>query len=139
MLAMTEGGAMYQRLVNVPLWQENMHLMKNFMRVGRYFFMFTPPVLLAWLAVVLSGWSYRGPYWRLLRWNHVFYLLIIVSTAAYFIPFLADYVGNESAVITGEGNEALQTWATWSMMRQIVGFVVITNYAYLLSVVPCKA
>ena len=43
-LAVTEGGAMYQRLVNVPLWISDMNLMKQFHGVGFYFFYFTPPV-----------------------------------------------------------------------------------------------
>src|SRR5687768_7804745 len=86
-LAMTEGGAMYQRLVNVPLWISDMSLMKQFHGVGFYFFYFSPPVLILWLTMVISGWKYDGRGKTILRINHVFYLSIILSTAFYFIPF----------------------------------------------------
>jgi hypothetical protein len=85
---MTEGGAMYQRLVNVPLWISEMDPMKQFHGVGFYFFYFTPPVLILWLTMVISGWKYVGKGKTLLHINHIFYFAIILSTALYFIPFL---------------------------------------------------
>ncbi|TND10336.1 MAG: hypothetical protein FD123_584 [Bacteroidetes bacterium] len=133
-LAMTEGGAMYQRLVNVPYWISNMNLMKQFHGVGFYFFYFTPPVLIVWLTMVISGWKYTGPGRRLLFINHVFYSIIILSTAFYFIPFLGRYIGNAGAVITNADAEQLKTWATFSMIRQVLGFALIGIYAYVLGV-----
>jgi hypothetical protein len=57
-LAMTEGGAMYQWLVNVPLWIRDMSMMKIFYDVGFCFFLFAPAVLILWLIVVISGRKY---------------------------------------------------------------------------------
>jgi hypothetical protein len=133
-LAMTEGGAMYQRLVNVPLWIRDMSLMKQFNEVGLYFFYFTPAVLILWLIVVVSGWKYNGKGKILLRINHGFYLIIILSTAFYFIPFLGRYVGNAEAIITDADKEQLKIWAVFSLIRQALGFIVIAIYAYLLKV-----
>lgn len=138
-LAMTEGGAMYQRLVNVPLWISDMNLMIQFHGVGFYFFCFTPPVLVLWLTMAISGWKYNGKGKALLRINHIFYFLIIVSTALYFIPFLGRYVGNINAVIGDTDVEQLKVWATYSMIRQVLGFVVIGIYAYMLGVVNKEA
>lgn len=134
-LAMTEGGAMYQRLVNVPLWISDMELMKQFHNVGYYFFCFTPPVVVIWLTMVIAGRNYEGKGKKLLFLNHAFYSSIILSTAFYFIPFLGRYVGNSEAVITPQDVEQLRTWATFSMIRQVLGFLVIAMYAYLLAIV----
>jgi hypothetical protein len=134
-LAMTEGGAMYQRLVNVPLWISDMNLMKQFHGVGLYFFSFTPPVLFLWLTMVVSGRKYKGKGRTLLFINHFFYFAIILSTALYFIPFLARYVGNRETVITYTDVEQLKAWATFSMIRQVLGFIVLAIYAYMLGVV----
>jgi hypothetical protein len=134
-LAMTEGGAMYQRLVNVPLWIRDMDLIKQFKGVGYYFFYFTPPVLLLWFTMVISGRKYNGKGRTLLFINHTFYFVIILSTAFYFIPFLGRYVGNSEAVITNTDVEQLKTWATFSMVRQVLGFIVITIYVYMLGLV----
>jgi hypothetical protein len=136
---MTEGGAMYQRLVNVPLWISDMNLMKQFQGVGFYFFCFTPPVLILWLTMVISGWKYNGKGKALLRINHIFYLSIIFSTALYFIPFLGRYIGNTNAVIRNSDVEQLKVWATFSMIRQMLGFVVIAIYAHMLGVVNKEA
>lgn len=134
-LAMTEGGAMYQRLVNVPLWINDMHLMRHFHGVGFYFAFFTPPVILLWLVMVISGRKYEGRGKTLLKINHFFYLLIILTTFLYLVPFLDGYVGNSKAVITAESLEQLNVWAVVSMIRQVLGFVVIAVYAYMLAVV----
>lgn len=134
-LAMTEGGAMYQRLVNVPFWISNMNLMKQFYGVGFYFFYFTPPVLILWLTMVISGRKYNRKGKTLLGINHILYFAIILSTALYFIPFLGKYVGNSKAVITSNDVEQLKTWAIFSMIRQVLGFIVIGIYAYILSIV----
>ncbi len=134
-LAMTEGGAMYQRLVNVPLWIEDMNQMKQFHDVGYYFFYFTPPVIIIWLTMVISSRKYNGKGKTLLWLNHFFYFAIILSTALYFIPFLGKYVGNADAVISSSDIEQLKTWARFSMIRQVVGFFVIAIYAYMLSIV----
>ena len=135
LLAMTEGGAMYQRLVNVPLWISDMNMMKQFHGVGFYFSYFTPPVLIIWLTVVISGRKYNGKAKTLLVISHSFYFTIILSTALYFIPFLSRYVGNSEAVITTNDVEQLKIWATFSMVRQVLGFVVIAIYAYMLGIV----
>src|SRR5688572_16968086 len=137
-LAMTEGGAMYQRLVNVPLWISDMNLMKQFNGVGFYFLYFTPPVLVLWLTMVISGRKYSGTGKTLLQINHILYFVIIISTALYFIPFLGRYVGNSEAQITSEDVTQLKTWATFSMIRQVAGFLVIIIYAYILSAVNIK-
>ena len=134
-LAMTEGGAMYQRLVNVPLWISDMTLMRQFQNVGFYFFYFTPPVLILWLIMVISGRKYNGNGKFLLVFNHILYLAIILSTALYFIPFLGKYIGNSQAIITSNDVEHLKTWATFSMIRQVLGFIVIAIYAYLLGII----
>lgn len=134
-LAMTEGGAMYQRLVNVPLWKSDMNLMKDFHGVGNYFFYFTPPVLVIWLTMVISGRKYKGKGKSLLIINHIFYFAIILSTALYFIPFLGKYIGNSEAIITGKDVQQLKIWAGFSMIRQVLGFFVIAIYAYLLSII----
>lgn len=134
-MAMTEGGAMYQRLANIPLWIEDMNLMKKFNGVGFYFLYFTPPVLILWISMVISGWKYSGKGKTLLRVNHVFYFVIILATAFYFIPFLGRYVGNSEAVITNNDVEQLKTWATFSMIRQVLGLIVIAIYAFELSIV----
>lgn len=130
---MTEGGAMYQRLVVVPLWIDDMNLMKQFHGVGFYFFCFTPPVLILWFTMVISGKKYNGQGKTLLRFNHIFYFAIILSTAFYFIPFLARYVDNTEAVIANSDIVQLKIWAKFSMIRQVLGFIVIAIYAYVLS------
>lgn len=134
-LAMTEGGAMYQRLVNVPLWIGDMNLMKQFQGVGFYFLYFTPFTLILWFTMLISGRKYNGKGKTLFWVNHTFYFLIIFSTAFYFIPFLGKYVGNASAVITSYDVEQLKIWAVFSMIRQILGFIVIAIYAYMISVI----
>lgn len=137
-LAMTEGGAMYQRLVIVPLWINDMELMKQFHDVGSYFLYFTPPVLVIWLTMVISGRKYNGKGKSLLVINHILYFGIILSTAFYFIPFLERYVGNSEAVITSEDVQQLKTWALFSIIRQVLGFSVISIYAYLLLAINIK-
>lgn len=134
-LAMTEGGSMYQRLVVVPLWIRNMELMKQFHGVGYYFLYFTPAVLIIWLTLIISGRKYNGKGKTILLINHVLYFAIILSTAFYFIPLLGKYVGNSEAIITGKDIQQLKAWADFSMIRQVLGFVVISIYAYLLSIV----
>lgn len=134
-LAMTEGGAMYQRLVNVPSWINDMSLMRQFDRVGFYFFYFTPPVIILWLTVVISGRRYTGQGRTLLFINHILYFAIILSTAFYFIPFLGRYVGKSDVVIEDNDVEQLKIWATFSMIRQVLGFIVIAIYTYMLGIV----
>jgi hypothetical protein len=134
-LAMTEGGAMYQRLVNVPLWIHDMNMLKQFNGIGLYFFCFTPSVLLLWVVMVISGRNYQGRYKPFLLLNHFFYFTIILSTAVYFVPFLGKYAGNTEIVIGASDVEALKSWAVFSMIRQTLGFIVILIYAYMLGVI----
>jgi hypothetical protein len=134
-LAMTEGGGMYQRLVNVPLWQTDMSLMKLFHQVGPYFFIFSPIVLVLWITLVVSGWRYAGKAKTLLAVNHFLYLSIIISTALYFIPFLSKYVANAKAIPTNGDYQQLQQWANYSLIRQIVGFSVIGIYTYIYGII----
>lgn len=134
-LAMTEGGAMFQRLVNVPLWQLDMGLMQQFQNVGFYFLLFTPIVLIVWIIMVITSFKYHGKGRNLLFLNHIFYLIIIVSTVIYFIPFLGQYVGIERETFTKSDKDALNTWAIFSLLRQILGFIVIAIYAYMNGVV----
>lgn len=133
LLAMTEGGAMYQRQVIIPLWIDDMSLMKEFHHVDFYFLRFTPPVVAIWLIMVMAGSNYNGKLKMLLRINHFIYLTIIVSTGLYFIPFLDKYVSNSEAVINRHGLEQLKTWAAFSLIRQVSGFIVIAIYVYILS------
>lgn len=132
-LAMTEGGAMFQRLVNIPYWLNDMSTMKSFHEVGRYFFMFTPPVVVIWLIMVVSSRNYKGKYRNLLFANHFFYFAIILSTATYFIPTLGHYVGNDTTIIRQSDYTTMKTWANWSLVRQILGFIVIAIYSFIQS------
>jgi hypothetical protein len=132
-LAMTEGGAMFQRLVNIPYWLNDMSTMKSFYLVGKYFFVFTPPVVIIWLVMVVSSRNFKGKYRNLLFANHLFYFTIILSTAFYFIPTLGLYLGNEATQITLTDYAVMQTWAKWSLARQILGFIVLATYSFFLS------
>jgi hypothetical protein len=107
--------------------------MKSFYEVGKYFFTFTPPVVIIWLVMVISSRHYKGKCRNLLYANHIFYFAIILSTALYFIPTLGHYVGNETTQITQRDNAVMQTWANCSLARQILGFIVIAIYSFVLS------
>jgi len=85
--------------------------------------------------MVISGRKYNGRGRTFLFVNHIFYFTIILSTAFYFIPFLGRYVGNSEAIITNDDVEQLKTWATFSMIRQVLGFIIIAIYAYILGIV----
>lgn len=137
-LAMTEGGAMYQRLVNLPYWLDNMQEMRAFHYTGAYFAIFTPPVLIVWLIMAVTSLRYKGKGKVLLFANHILYLCIILATAFYFIPVLSKYTGNDETAISPADYHILKTWGTLSIIRQVAGFAVIGNYSYLLGLVNKK-
>ena len=135
-LGLLERGGFYQRIGVVPLWLADAEAMRTQFWGGRYFLALAPIGLLLWLATVVSGWKYRGAGSRRLFATHGAYLLIIGATAAYFVPFLLQHVGNladskPSVLLRAQ----LQIWAALSLGRQILGVLVLGSYVALFGIV----
>ena len=125
------GGATYQAVSVVPYWQEDIALFRNYQWGIGYFPILSPLMTVLWLATVITGWKVKFPQKRVLYLGHAFFLLIMVSTFAYFAPFLLTYMGHpEHQISDQELSPMLMTWIKLDAIRQSVGVIPLALYLY---------
>ncbi|MBD0332954.1 MAG: hypothetical protein ICV66_09875 [Chitinophagaceae bacterium] len=131
-MALVVGGACYQAVSIVPFWQKDISMFTNYSHWGaNYFPVLTPLMTILWLIVLISGWAVHMPHKGILNIAHAFFLLIIITTAVYFVPFLATYMGRPNATITNTAlAQKLAVWAKWDLVRQIIGLIPLFLFIY---------
>ena len=125
--ALVVGGAWYQTISIVPFWQQHISMFKNYGHWGTgYFPILSPLMTVLWLIVLITGLRVKSSNKTILYIGHFLFLVIMVSTLAYFAPFLLTYMGHPNNNISDQQLVTmLDTWAKWDYVRQIVGLVVL--------------
>ena len=131
-MALVEGGAFYQTISIVPFWQKDISMFTNYGHWGiDYFPILSPLMTVLWLTVVVTGFKLKLPNKAILYMGHFLFLAVMVSTFAYFAPFLLTYMGNPQDKIPGTELAAmLNTWARWDFVRQVVGLISLSLFIY---------
>ena len=130
-LALVAGGATYQAISVVPYWQEDMSMFRNYQWGIDYFPILSPVMTVLWVLTVITGWKVKFPQKRVFYVGHGFALLMIVSTFAYFAPFLLTYMGHpEHRISDQELYPMLQTWIKLDAIRQSIGVIPLALYVY---------
>ena len=71
------------------------------------------------------------PHKRVLNIAHVLFLLTIIATAFYFVPFLATYMGRpDSSLNDIELAQKLDVWAKWDLIRQMIALIPLFLFIY---------
>jgi hypothetical protein len=130
-MAMVAGGAAYQTISIVPFWQRDISMFKNYEHWGiDYFPILSPLMTVLWLVLVITSFKVnmrnRKVFWTA---NFVF-LGLMVSTFAYFAPFLLTHMGHPQNVSDDQLKIMLDTWAKWDIVRQSVGFIALPLFLY---------
>jgi len=131
-MALVVGGACYQAISIVPFWQQDISMFKNYGHWGiNYFPVLSPLMTVLWLIVLVTGFKVKLPNKPILYVGHFFFLLVLVSTFAYFAPFLLTYMGNTQNNITDQELIAkLNGWARWDLVRQLAGLIPLSIFIY---------
>ena len=131
-MALVAGGAWYQTISIVPFWQKDISMFKNYGHWGiNYFPILSPLMTVLWLVLVITGFKIKLPHKTIFYLGHFFFLLIMVSTFAYFAPFLLTYMGHPQNNLSGqELSSMLKTWARWDFVRQVIGVITLTIFIY---------
>jgi hypothetical protein len=131
MLALVAGGATYQAVSVVPYWQEDLSMFRNYQWGIDYFPILSPIMTVLWLLTVISGWKVKFPHKSVFYIGHGFALLMLVSTFAYFAPFLLTYMGHpEKQISDQELYPMLRTWIKLDTIRQSIGLIPLALYIY---------
>ena len=134
-MALVAGGACYQTISIVPFWEKDISMFKNYGHWGiDYFPILSPLMTVLWLALVVTGFKVKLPNKVIFYVGHFFFLLLMVSTFAYFAPFLLTYMGHpQNNVSDQELSSMLNTWAKWDFVRQVIGLVPLSIFIYTYS------
>jgi hypothetical protein len=143
-MALVAGGAWYQTISIVPFWEKDISMFKNYGHWGiDYFPILSPLMTVLWLILVITGLKVKLPNKPFLYVGHFFFLLLMVSTFAYFAPFLLTNMGHPQANLSDQQLASkLNTWAKWDVVRQVIGLVTLSIFIYTYSkigsVTPAK-
>lgn len=134
-MALVVGGACYQTISINPFWQKDISMFRNYGHWGiNYFPVLSPLMTVLWLAIVITGFKVKMPGKKILYVGHFFFLLITISTFAYFAPFLLTHMGHtQSSISDQELTAMLNTWVKWDFVRQVVGLIPLTIFIYCYS------
>lgn len=92
--ALVVGGATYQHISVTPYWVKDINMFRNYDWGFGYFPILSPVMTVLWLGVFLLGFRQKFPAKNLLYVGHFLFILITLSTAFYFAPFLLNNMGN---------------------------------------------
>ena len=130
-LALVAGGATYQAVSVVPYWEEDISMFRNYQWGIDYFPILSPIMTVLWVLTVITGWKVKFPQKRVFYIGHFFALLMLVSTFAYFAPFLLTYlVHPENKISDQELYPMLETWIKLDAIRQSIGVIPLALYIY---------
>ena len=134
-LALVAGGACYQTVCVVPLWQQDISMFKNYGQWGiPYFPVLSPLMTVLWLVLLITGWKLKLPKKGIFYVGHFFFLLIMVSTFTYFAPFLLTHMGHpQNHISDQELSSQIGTWAKWDVVRQLIGLLALSLFLYTYS------
>jgi len=124
-MALVVGGAFYQTITIVPFWQRDISMFRNYGHWGiNYFPILSPLMTVLWLVILVTGTKVKLPRKAFFYVGHFLFLLIMISTFAYFAPFLLTYMGHtEIKIPDNQLSAKLNTWAKWDYIRQLVGLI----------------
>jgi hypothetical protein len=130
-LALVAGGATYQAISVVPYWQQDLSMFRNYQWGIDYFPILSPIMTVLWVLTVITGWKVKFPHKRVFYVGHFFALFMLVSTFAYFAPFLLTYMGHpEHTISDQELSPMLNTWIKLDAIRQSIGVIPLALYIY---------
>ncbi|HMU09453.1 MAG TPA: hypothetical protein PKC54_05560 [Ferruginibacter sp.] len=130
-MALVVGAACYQTISIAPYWKEDISLFRNYNWGIHYFPILSPLMTVLWLVILITGFKIQMKNKALLYIAHVCFLLIMVSTFAYFAPFLLTYMGHPDMNIPEQELKAmLNTWMRRDLIRQVFGLVSLFLFIY---------
>ena len=134
-VALVAGGAFYQTISIVPFWLENISMFKNYGHWGiNYFPILSPLMTVLWLVLVVTGFKVRFPNKVLFYVGSFIFLVMMISTFAYFAPLLLTHMGHpQSNLSDSELSSMLHTWAKWDLVRQVTGLIPLSIFIYTYS------
>lgn len=130
-LGLETGAGFYEARVVIPLWSASVEAARNFnvgtayvVNSGQFFALFTPLLVISTLAVLVVGWKSPRPLRKWLLISTGVVLVLIISTALYFLPTLIAVKGPKPVPFSdAELATKIRLWVALNWARQLLGLV----------------
>lgn len=130
---MQVGGALFDSLVNDPVWSASVAAARQWTQVdtSRFYIVFSNLLFLVAIITLVAGWRAQRPLRNWLRLATALFIIAIVVTIIYFLPELQQIRGVAAVSIPDdELSRRIQRWTLLDNVREALilgGFALIVH------------